>query len=75
MLVMGRYGTRDIVRHGETGLLVEQHEPDAVAAALEQVLTEPGALDRMRRAARAHAGSFSVPTVVQAFGQALAVSL
>jgi glycosyltransferase involved in cell wall biosynthesis len=65
------YGTRDIVRHDETGLLVEPHEPDRVAAALERLLTEPGLLDRMRPAAREHAVRFSVPTVARAFGEAL----
>jgi glycosyltransferase involved in cell wall biosynthesis len=65
------YGTRDIVRHEETGLLVERHEPEAVAEALERVLTEPGMLDRMRRAARVHAAGFAVSTVARQFGEAL----
>jgi glycosyltransferase involved in cell wall biosynthesis len=64
-------GTREIVRHGETGLLVDAHEPEAVAAALERVLVEPWLRERMRAAARASANDFSVPAVVGEFRRAL----
>ena len=66
------YGTREIVRHEETGLLVEAHEPGAVADALERLLTQPVVRERMRAAARASAHEFSVPAVVAEFRQALA---
>src|SRR5262249_6139076 len=44
-------GIPEVVRHGETGLLVPQHEPPALAAALEGLLTD-GAL-RVELATRA----------------------
>jgi glycosyltransferase involved in cell wall biosynthesis len=65
------YGTREIVRHDESGLLVEAHEPDAVAAALERILTDASLHNRMRAAARVRAREFSVPAVVREFGEAL----
>ena len=65
------YGTREIVQHDESGLLVEAHEPEAVAAALERLLTEAPVRSRMRTAARARAREFSVPAVVREFGAAL----
>ena len=49
------YGTREIVQHDESGLLVEAHEPEAVAAALERLLTEAPVRTRMRAAARSRA--------------------
>lgn len=65
------YGTREIVRHEETGLLIEAHERGAVAAGLERLLTEPAVRDRMCAAARVRAQEFSVPKVVREFGDVL----
>ena len=50
---------------------MEVHEPEAVAAALERLLTETSVRTRMRAAARARAREFSVPVVVGEFGDAL----
>jgi glycosyltransferase involved in cell wall biosynthesis len=61
------YGTRDIVEHDVTGLLVERHEPDAVAAAVERLLTEPQTRARLAAAARARASRFALPSVVDRF--------
>jgi glycosyltransferase involved in cell wall biosynthesis len=44
--------TDDIVSDGETGLLVEPHDVDALTAALSRVLTEPDLASRLGRAAR-----------------------
>ena len=61
------YGTRDIVEHNLTGLLVEEHEPQAVAAAVERVLTDHDMRARLAKAARASAHKFAVPGVVDRF--------
>ena len=34
-------GIPEVVRDGETGLIVPQHDPEALAAALERLLTNP----------------------------------
>jgi glycosyltransferase involved in cell wall biosynthesis len=60
-------GTRDIVEHEHNGLLVERHEPAAVAAALERLLTDPATRERYATAARASAEKFAVAHVVQRF--------
>ena len=61
------YGTRDIVRDGETGFLVESHDAVSVAAALERVLTNADLRARMARAARETARTFALPDVVNRF--------
>ncbi len=45
-------GTREIVTDGVDGLLVDRHEPAALAAALARVLEEPGLRARMAGEAR-----------------------
>ncbi len=55
-VVAGRGGgTADAVRHGETGLLVDPLDPAAVAAAVNELLT-----DRSRAVALARAGRLAV---------------
>ena len=44
--------TDDIVSDGETGLLVEPHDVDALTSALARVLTDAGLAGRLARAAR-----------------------
>jgi glycosyltransferase involved in cell wall biosynthesis len=44
-------GCRDVVRHGENGLLVPPHNPPALAAALVELLRDP-----LRRAAMGRRG-------------------
>lgn len=36
-----RYGPRDLIRHGIDGLLVEVHEPEALADAIIELLSDP----------------------------------
>lgn len=65
-------GTRAIVQDGINGLLVEAHEPAAVAAALERVLTEPGLRAGLASAVTARAREFSLPVVVDRFAHVVA---
>jgi glycosyltransferase involved in cell wall biosynthesis len=64
-------GTREIVQHERNGLLVDQHESGAVAAAIERVLTEPGLKTRLAAGGRQRAREFSAPAVGARFVQAL----
>jgi glycosyltransferase involved in cell wall biosynthesis len=58
-------GTRHMVDHGRTGLLVPPSDPAGLAAALARFLREPAQAERMGRAARAEAVSrFRVSSVV-----------
>jgi glycosyltransferase involved in cell wall biosynthesis len=45
-------GIPDVVHHGETGLQVPQHDPVALAAAIERLLAEPGLGVRLATNAR-----------------------
>jgi glycosyltransferase involved in cell wall biosynthesis len=58
-------GTRHLVAHGRTGLLVPAGDAGALAAALERFLTDPGAAERAGQAAREEAERrFRVQAVV-----------
>jgi glycosyltransferase involved in cell wall biosynthesis len=61
-------GTRDIVRDGVDGLLVDQHTPEGVASALDRVLTDGAFRDRLRGAAREGAARFALPVVAAQYG-------
>ena len=52
-------GTPDAIRDGETGLLVDGHDVDAIAAAIEWLLTDDDFYDRCAQAAIEQARSFS----------------
>jgi glycosyltransferase involved in cell wall biosynthesis len=60
-------GTRDIVRSGADGLLVERHEPAAVAAALAQILSDSALRQRMSDTARRGAERFRTESVALAY--------
>jgi glycosyltransferase involved in cell wall biosynthesis len=47
-------GPRDIIRHHETGLVVDEQTGEALTAAILGLLREPGRLERMGHAARAY---------------------
>ena len=64
-------GTREIVSVGGDGLLVERHEPAAVAAALEHVLSDGALRQRMSATARHDAERFGVPSVAAAYERVL----
>jgi len=64
-------GTRDIVTDGVDGLLVERHEPAAVAAALQTILAQAPLRERLAAAARRKAESYRTESVVRAYDRAL----
>ena len=47
-----RYGPRDLIRHGIDGLLVERHEPDALADAIVELVEDPARAAEMGRRGR-----------------------
>ena len=57
------FGTREIVRHGETGLLVDRHEPDAVASALASIVEDPARRQRLAANAKASSREFALDVV------------
>jgi glycosyltransferase involved in cell wall biosynthesis len=60
-------GTVDIVRDDVDGLLVDRHEPRAVAAALERILGDEAFRLRLSGAARAGADRFALPVIAAAY--------
>lgn len=63
-------GTREIVSAGVDGLLVERHEPAALAAALARVLSDRDLRARMSHAARGAAERFALPSIAAAYDRA-----
>ncbi len=58
-------GCRDVVRHGETGLLVRPRDPESLASAIAELLSDPERCRAMGQAARAVAErEFSIKAVV-----------
>ncbi|MCF3932308.1 glycosyltransferase family 4 protein [Acuticoccus sp. M5D2P5] len=53
-------GVADVVRDGETGLLVEPGDPAAFAEAIDRLLADPPRRVRMGKAARAFAGEHDI---------------
>jgi glycosyltransferase involved in cell wall biosynthesis len=54
-----RSGASEAIVHGETGLLVEQNDPQAAAGAIVLLLTDPALRARMGEAARLRAQELS----------------
>ena len=48
-----------VVRHGLDGLIVPERDPEALAAAVEEIVEDRGRRDRMAAAARTHATEYS----------------
>jgi glycosyltransferase involved in cell wall biosynthesis len=75
VVATGSAGTRDIVRDGVDGLLVEQHEPAAVASAFERVLTDEALHRRLAAGATSTARRFAVGSIAaeydRIFGEVL----
>jgi len=64
-------GTRDIVRSGSDGLLVDRHEPAEVAAALAQVLGDAALRGHMVEAARRKAEHYRIESVALTYDRVL----
>jgi glycosyltransferase involved in cell wall biosynthesis len=64
-------GTRDIIHHGEEGMLVESHTPQAIVAALLTVLRSSDRRAAMAAAARQSANRFAVRQVIARYDAAL----
>ena len=63
-------GNRELVRHGETGLLVPPLDPGALAAAVLALLNDRALASRLTDAARERfRAGFSVPTMVRQYEQ------
>ncbi len=60
-------GIPELVVHGETGLLVEPDRPEAVAAALDELLSDPVRAETLGRAGRKRANEhFSRQSMIAA---------
>jgi glycosyltransferase involved in cell wall biosynthesis len=68
-------GTRDIVSSGADGLLVERHEPAAVAAALGRVLTDGALRQQMVETARRSVERYRIESVALTFDRLLTEAL
>ena len=60
-------GTRDIVRDGQNGVLVQAHTAEAVAAALATVLGDRARRVQMSSSAREHSRSFALNVVASEY--------
>lgn len=57
-------GHEDVIHDGKTGLLVAPDDANALAAAIERLLSDPGLRDRIGRGARRHVRQhYSIPAV------------
>lgn len=63
-------GTKEIVRVDTDGLLVENHAPADVAAALERVLGDDELRGRLAAGARSSARRFALPVIAAAYDRA-----
>jgi glycosyltransferase involved in cell wall biosynthesis len=62
----------DYVRHGETGLLVEPHDPAALSQAIAELWADPAAAAAMGRRAREWVRErFSLETWLEQLGETL----
>ena len=68
-------GTRDIVSPGVDGLLVERHEPAAVADALARVLTDGDLRTRMIETARRKVERYRIESVTLTYDRVLTEAL
>jgi len=64
-------GTCEIVSVGTDGLLVDRHEPAALAAALERILTDAALRQRLSQGAGSSAQRFALPAIAAAYDRVL----
>ncbi len=68
-------GLRDIVVDGETGLLVSPEDREALAAALQKLISDADLRERLGAAAKQQAAKFSPVSIVPQFEQAYELAL
>ena len=68
-------GLRDIVVDGETGFLVTPDDREALAAAIQRLISDEGLRARLGEAARERAGQFSPAAIVPRFEQAYELAI
>jgi len=68
-------GLRDIVIDGETGLLVPPEDREALAAALQKLISDAGLRERLGAGAKQQATKFSPAAIVPQFEQAYQLAL
>ena len=64
-------GTPELVKNGETGVLIKNGDPEALKSAILQLLASPERLQAMREKTKLEAKSFSFPRMVQETEQVL----
>ncbi|MFZ0040422.1 MAG: glycosyltransferase [Solirubrobacteraceae bacterium] len=62
-------GLPEIVDNGETGVLVPPRDPDALAAAISRLLTDPSYRDRLADAAGERLGQFTIERLTDRFAE------
>lgn len=62
-------GLPEIVQNGETGVLVPPRDPDALAAAISRLLTDPPYRDRLADAAGERLGQFTIERLTDRFAE------
>src|ERR1041384_7186336 len=67
VVVTSSPGTLEIIRPGTDGLLIDRHEPDAVAAALERVLCDAPLRQRLAAGGRDSAKRFAPAAIAAAY--------
>ncbi len=63
------HGPGEIIRHGTNGLLVPPEDPEALAAAISDVLSDPRLGERLARGGRERARDFSAATIAETYGR------
>jgi glycosyltransferase involved in cell wall biosynthesis len=60
-------GTREIIDHDVNGWLVNDHTPEAVASALEQLLVDPARRARLADGARSSVSRYALPAIAREY--------
>jgi glycosyltransferase involved in cell wall biosynthesis len=62
-------GSRELVRNGETGMLVPMRRPDLLAHAIQHLLDHSEEAQRMARNAQAHARAYTMEATAEGYGR------
>ncbi len=61
------FGPREVVEHGESGWVVAPDDVEALQAAMDRFLEQPGLIGRLAQNGRARAASFDIQSMVEAY--------